>query len=70
MEKTLGKRLRSEAVINGRTQKAGYMKFAKPGLKKWRVQQGEPADQAIPVPPDWAPKATLPKVWGPAAWTK
>ena len=70
MEKTLNKRLRSEAIINGRTQKAGHMKFAKPGLKKWRVQSGEPADQAIPVPPDWAPKATLPKVWGPATWKK
>ncbi|HAJ26053.1 MAG TPA: pyruvate carboxyltransferase, partial [Syntrophus sp. (in: bacteria)] len=33
MEKTLNKRLRSEAIYNGRTQKAGHMKFARPGLK-------------------------------------
>lgn len=32
MEKTLGRRLRSEAVINGRTKKEGHPQFAKPGL--------------------------------------
>jgi hydroxymethylglutaryl-CoA lyase len=68
MEKTIGRRLRSEAVINGRTQKTGHMKFARPGLKKLIDKLGEKPGQRIP--PDWKEKAVLPKVWGPAAWKK
>jgi len=64
MEKTTGKRLRSEAIYNGRTQKAGHMKFARPGLKKLIEKLGEKPGQR--VPPDWTPEAVLPKVWGPA----
>jgi len=68
MEKTIGRRLRSEAVINGRTEKAGKMKFARPGLKKYIEKLGEKPGQR--VPPDWPEKAVLPKVWGPEAWKK
>jgi len=64
MEKTCGKRLRSEAIINGRTQKAGHMKFARPGLKKLIDKLGEKPGQRIP--PDWTSEAVLPEVWGPA----
>jgi hydroxymethylglutaryl-CoA lyase len=68
MEKTIGRRLRSEAVINGRTQKAGHMKFARPGLKKLIEKEGEKPGQR--TPPDWPEKAVLPKPWGPEAWKK
>ena len=68
MEKTVGRRLRSEAVINGRTEKAGKMKFARPGLKKLVDKLGEQPGQRIP--PDWGATAKLPDPWGPAAWKK
>ena len=70
MEKTMGKRLRSEAIINGRTQKAGHMKFARPGLKKTKEKMGEKPGAKLPE--GWPGKAVLPKVWGPAdpLWKK
>jgi len=70
MEKTIGRRLRSEAVINGRTQKAGHMKFARPGLKKLIEKLGEKPGQRIPA--EWKPEAVLPEPWGPAdpIWKK
>jgi hydroxymethylglutaryl-CoA lyase len=70
MEKSMGKRLRSEAIYNGRTQKAGHMKFARPGLKKLVEKEGEKPGQRIP--PDWTPAAVLPEPWGPAdpLWNK
>ncbi len=70
MEKTIGRRLRSEAVINGRTQKAGHMKFARPGLKKLIDKLGEKQGQR--VPPDWKAEAVLPENWGPSdpLWKK
>ena len=70
MEKTAGRRLRSEAIINGRTQKEGHMKFARPGLKKLVEKQGEQPGQRIP--PDWTAEAVLPEFWGPAdpIWKK
>ncbi|MCX7816289.1 MAG: pyruvate carboxyltransferase [Syntrophales bacterium] len=70
MEKTLGRRLRSEAVINGRTQKAGNPQFARPGLKTLLEKRGETIDQR--VPPEWPEKAELPEFWGPAdpLWKK
>lgn len=49
MEKTIGRRLRSEAVINGRTEKAGKMKFARPGLKKLIEKVGEKPGQRVPA---------------------
>lgn len=70
MEKTMDRRLRSEAVINGRTMKEGHMKFARPGLKKLIEKEGEQPGQRIP--PDWTADAVLPDPWGPAdpLWKK
>jgi hydroxymethylglutaryl-CoA lyase len=70
MEKTCGRRLRSEAIINGRTQKAGHMKFARPGLKKLVDKLGEKPGQRVPQ--DWSKDAILPDPWGPAdpLWKK
>ena len=59
MEKTAGQRLRSEAVINGRTMKAGHMEFARPGLKELKKKQGEAPDQLLPQ--EWGEKAVLPE---------
>jgi hydroxymethylglutaryl-CoA lyase len=58
LERTVGQRLRSEAVINGRTLKEGHMHFARPGLKKRKVKLGEQIGQKLPT--HWAPQATLP----------
>ncbi len=70
MEKTIGRRLRSEAVINGRTEKAGKMKFARPGLKKLIEKVGEKPGQRVPE--EWPAEAKLGEKWGPtaAAWKK
>lgn len=48
MEKTTGRRLRSEAMINGRTLKEGHMEFARPGLKSLKEKLGEEPGQKIP----------------------
>jgi hydroxymethylglutaryl-CoA lyase len=66
MEKTIGRRLRSEAVVNGRTEKAGNPRFARPGLQKLIAEQGEQPGQLFP--PDWAAHPDLPERWGPAGW--
>ncbi len=58
MEKTIGRRLRSEAAINGRTLKEGHPKFARPGLKKRKDKRGEAPDQKLPE--DWGDRAELP----------
>jgi len=63
MEKTIGRRLRSEAVINGRTMKEGHMKFARPGLKKLVEKEGEQPGQQFPQ--EWSTEADLPESWGP-----
>jgi hydroxymethylglutaryl-CoA lyase len=49
IERTVGHRLRSEAVINGRTLKEGHMEYARPGLKKLKEKFGEKPDQAFPA---------------------
>ena len=59
VERTVGHRLRSEAVINGRTLKEGHPEFARPGLKKLKEKLGEPAGQKIPA--DWGKEAKLPE---------
>lgn len=59
LEKTVGHRLRSEAVINGRTLKEGHMKYARPGLDKLKEKFGENPRQLLPS--DWADKAVLPE---------
>ncbi|MEA3416125.1 MAG: pyruvate carboxyltransferase [Thermodesulfobacteriota bacterium] len=59
MEKTIGRRLRSEAIINGRTLKEGHMEFSRPGLKEKKIKLGEEPGQKIPG--DWNSKAVLPE---------
>ncbi len=59
MERTVGKRLRSEAAINGRTLKEGHMKYARPGLLKLKEKSEETPDQNIPA--SWGDKAVLPE---------
>ncbi len=59
IERTVGQRLRSEAVINGRTLKQGHMEFSRPGLKKLKEKFGEKPGQAFPE--EWAAQATLPE---------
>jgi hydroxymethylglutaryl-CoA lyase len=59
MEKTIGRRLRSEAIINGRTLKEGHMEFARPGLKERKIKLGEEPGQKIPG--DWNSRAVLPE---------
>ena len=63
MEKTAGHRLRSEAVINGRTLKEGHMKFARPGLKPLKEKQGEAPGQLLPK--EWGDNAVLPEKYQP-----
>ncbi|MFW6052623.1 MAG: pyruvate carboxyltransferase [Desulfosalsimonas sp.] len=63
MEKTVGHRLRSEAVINGRTEKEGHMEFARPGLAKLKEKQGEKPGQLVPS--QWGEKAALPEKYQP-----
>jgi hydroxymethylglutaryl-CoA lyase len=48
LEKTVGKRLRSEAMINGRTLKEGHMQYARPGLAALKEKLGETPDQSFP----------------------
>ena len=48
IERTVGQRLRSEAVISGRTLKEGHMEFSRPGLKKLKEKFGEKPGQAFP----------------------
>jgi len=59
VERTVGHRLRSEAVINGRTLKEGHPKFARPGLKKLKEKLGEKAGQKFPG--EWGERARLPE---------
>jgi hydroxymethylglutaryl-CoA lyase len=59
LEKTVGHRLRSEAVINGRTLKEGHMHFARPGLKKMKAKLGETTGQRFPA--NWSEDAQLPE---------
>ena len=59
LERTVGHRLRSEAVINGRTLTEGHMKFARPGLAKLKAKFGEEPKQNFPK--EWPEQATLPE---------
>ena len=64
MEKTIGRRLRSEAIINGRTLKEGHMQYARPGLAKRKEKLGEAPRQNMPG--EWAKEAVLPEKHKPA----
>ncbi len=57
MERTIGRRLRSEAILNGRTLKEGHPKYARPGLAKLKTKLGEEPGQKLPK--GWSTKATL-----------
>jgi hydroxymethylglutaryl-CoA lyase len=59
MERTVGRRLRSEAAINGRTLKEGHPRFVRPGLQRRKATLGEAPDQVLPD--DWARRAVLPE---------
>lgn len=48
LEKTVGARLRSEAMVNGRTLTEGHMEYARPGLAKLKEKLGEDPDQRLP----------------------
>jgi hydroxymethylglutaryl-CoA lyase len=63
MERTVGKRLRSEAAINGRTLKEGHPKFARPGLKKLKEKLKEKPGQSFPA--EWDQKPVLPEQYQP-----
>ncbi len=63
LERTAGQRLRSEAIINGRTLREGHMKFARPGLSKRKAKLGETRNQKIPK--GWGEKAVLPEKYRP-----
>jgi hydroxymethylglutaryl-CoA lyase len=59
LEKTIGRKLRSEAVLNGRTLKEGHPKFARPGLKILKEKFKEKPEQKLPH--NWADHAILPE---------
>lgn len=59
MERTVGQRLRSEAIINGRTLKEGHPGYARPGLKGRKTKRGETPDQKLPA--EWGASAVLPE---------
>jgi hydroxymethylglutaryl-CoA lyase len=63
LEKTIGRRLRSEAILNGRTLKEGHPKFSRPGLAKLKEKLGESKHQLLPQ--EWPAKATLPEAYRP-----
>lgn len=65
MEKTIGRRLRSEAVVNGRTIKEGHPEFARPGLKELKLKLGEAPNQKFPK--EWSPTPVLPEQYRPKA---
>ncbi len=59
MERTIGRRLRSEAILNGRTLKEGHPKFARPGLARLKEKMGEVRHQNLPE--GWPAEASLPE---------
>jgi hydroxymethylglutaryl-CoA lyase len=63
LEKTVGRKLRSEAIMNGRTQKEGHPEYARPGLA--RAKQGNNETAAQKFPSHWAPQAVLPEKYRP-----
>ena len=63
LERTIGRRLRSEAILNGRTLKEGHRKFARPGLAKLKEKMGEGASQKLPG--QWPEVAVSPEAFRP-----
>jgi hydroxymethylglutaryl-CoA lyase len=58
MEKTIGRRLRSEAILNGRIPKEPREEFKRAGLPNLKAKFGEKSDQIIPD--GWPEKAVVP----------
>jgi hydroxymethylglutaryl-CoA lyase len=59
MEKTIGRRLRSESILNGRIPKQPREEFKRPKLHSDKKKQGEKPGQVIPD--GWPEKAEVPK---------
>jgi hydroxymethylglutaryl-CoA lyase len=58
VEKTVGRRLRSEAILNGRIPKKPRDEFKRPGLSGRKKQLGEEVNQIIPE--GWPDQAKVP----------
>jgi hydroxymethylglutaryl-CoA lyase len=58
MERTIGRRLRSESILNGRIPKAPREDFKRPGLPKVKERLKERPDQIFPA--DWPEEAVVP----------
>lgn len=56
-EKTIGRRLRSEAILNGRIPKQPREEFKRKGLRERKVRLGEEPGQRYPA--DWPETVTL-----------
>ena len=59
IEKTVGRRLRSEAILNGRIPKEPREDFKRPALPRLKEKRNERPDQIIPD--DWPEKAEVPE---------
>jgi hydroxymethylglutaryl-CoA lyase len=59
MEKTIGRRLRSESILNGRIPKEPRKEFKRPKLQTDKKKLGERPGQVIPE--GWPEKAEVPK---------
>jgi hydroxymethylglutaryl-CoA lyase len=59
MEKTIGRRLRSESILNGRIPKAPREAFKRPALQKLKKQSGEKTGEVLPE--GWSKRAKVPK---------
>lgn len=58
MERTIGRRLRSESILNGRIPKAPREDFKRPKLPIMKEKYGEAPDQRYPS--DWPAEAVVP----------
>jgi hydroxymethylglutaryl-CoA lyase len=59
MEKTIGRRLRSESILNGRIPKEPKDAYKRPKLEILKKKMKEKPGQIIPA--DWSPEALVPK---------
>lgn len=57
MERTIGRRLRSEAIMNGRIPKGARPEFKRKGLTELKKKMGEAPGQKFPA--DWPEKSTF-----------
>ena len=55
MERTIGRRLRSEAIMNGRIPKEPRLEFKRKGLAELKKKLGEAPGQKYPA--DWPEKS-------------